>query len=405
MPSARPGRRLVVVSFAVFIALGLSAGVTGVAWPSMRATFSRPVADLGVLLAVGTVGYFLAGLTSGWLTRRLGLGDLLTLTLLFGTVSLVGYGVVDSWPLLLGCAVGVGFAGGMVDSVMNAYVALHHDTRTMNLLHAFFGIGATIGPVLVAALLTRGADWQVAYFVLASVELLLVITVLRVRRAWPTVVDPERQHGADGDFGASVISLLGLFVLYVGIEVAAGQWAYSVLTESRGLGEFGAGIWVAVYWGGLTGGRLLLGVIGDRVGPRTILHVSMAGSVVGSLIFWADPAGLGVLGLTLLGISLAGVFPILVALTPQWVGEDRAPVVIGYQIAAAAAGSASIPWVAGRIIDGFGLEALGPFLVAIALAMTVLHWLIDRAANGHSRLEQSRSPFSRATKDSNSSQP
>ncbi len=405
MPSARPGRRLVVVSFAVFIALGLSAGVTGVAWPSMRATFSRPVADLGVLLAVGTVGYFLAGLTSGWLTRRLGLGDLVTLTLLFGTVSLVGYGVVDSWPLLLGCAVGVGFAGGMVDSVMNAYVALHHDTRTMNLLHAFFGIGATIGPVLVAALLTRGADWQVAYFVLASVELLLVITVLRVRRAWPTVVDPERQHGADGDFGASVISLLGLFVLYVGIEVAAGQWAYSVLTESRGLGEFGAGIWVAVYWGGLTGGRLLLGVIGDRVGPRTILHVSMAGSVVGSLIFWADPAGLGVLGLTLLGISLAGVFPILVALTPQWVGEDRAPVVIGYQIAAAAAGSASIPWVAGRIIDGFGLEALGPFLVAIALAMTVLHWLIDRAANGHSRLEQSRSPFSRATKDSNSSQP
>ena len=405
MLSARPGRRLVVVSFAVFIALGLSAGVTGVAWPSMRATFSRPVADLGVLLAVGTVGYFLAGLTSGWLTRRLGLGDLLTLTLLFGTVSLVGYGVVDSWPLLLGCAVGVGFAGGMVDSVMNAYVALHHDTRTMNLLHAFFGIGATIGPVLVAALLTRGADWQVAYFVLASVELLLVITVLRVRRAWPTVVDPERQHGADGDFGASVISLLGLFVLYVGIEVAAGQWAYSVLTESRGLGEFGAGIWVAVYWGGLTGGRLLLGVIGDRVGPRTILHVSMAGSVVGSLIFWADPAGLGVLGLTLLGISLAGVFPILVALTPQWVGEDRAPVVIGYQIAAAAAGSASIPWVAGRIIDGFGLEALGPFLVAIALAMTVLHWLIDRAANGHSRLEQSRSPFSRATKDSNSSQP
>ncbi|MCP3974185.1 MAG: MFS transporter, partial [bacterium] len=109
--------------------------------------------------------------------------------------------------------------------------------------------------------------------------------------------------------------------------------------------------------------------------------------------------------LTLLGVSLAGVFPILVALTPDWVGEERAPSVIGYQIASAAAGSAVIPWIGGLIIDAEGLESLGPFLVAIAAAMTALHWIIDSNANGQSRLAQSRSPFSRATRDTNSSQP
>ncbi len=396
-------RRLVGVAFAVFIALGLSAGVTGVAWPSMRAEFSRPVADLGVLLAIGTVGYFLAGIAAGRMLRRLGLGNVLTLILAIGTISLVGYGVVGSWLPLLLCAVGLGFSGGMVDAVLNAYVALHHDTRTMNLLHAFFGIGATIGPLLVAATLARGFSWRLAYFVLAVVEMLLVLTVVKVRSRWPSAAESADEVHY-GRLGGSVLTLLGLFLLYVGIEVAAGQWSYSLLTENRGMGEFAAGIWVALYWGGLTGGRLALGVIGDRVGPRTILHLSMGGSVFGSAILWFDPAGLGVVGLTILGFSLAGVFPILVALTPRWVGEDRAPVVIGYQIAAAAAGAAVIPWVGGLIIDRSGLESLGPFLTAIAVAMTVVHWIIDRNANGHSRLAQSRSPFSRATRDTNSSQ-
>jgi fucose permease len=405
MPPVKLDRPLVAVGFAVFVVLGLSAGVTGVAWPSMRSAFSRPVADLGVLLAIGTVGYFIAGLAAGRLTARFGLGNVLTLIMVVGTASLAGYGLAGSWPLLLACAIGVGFSGGITDSVVNAYVALYHGTRTMNLLHAFFGIGATIGPVMVASLLSRGMSWRTAYFVLAGVGLLLVFTVMTVRNRWPAAAGDPESEGLHGRFGASVASLLGLFVLYVGIEVAAGQWAYSVLTESRGMAEFAAGIWVALYWGGLTGGRLALGVLDDRVGPRTVLHVSMIGSVIGSMLFWLDPAGFGVVGLALLGVSLAGVFPILVALTPSWVGEDRAPAVIGYQIAAAAAGAALIPWVAGLIVDGAGLESVGPFLVAIAVAMAVVHWLIDRAANGQSRLEQSRSPFSRATNDRNSSQP
>ena len=403
MSMSSSSRRLVAVAFAVFVALGLSAGVTGVAWPSLRTDFSRPLADLGVLLAIGTVGYFLAGLAAGRMTRRLGLGNVLTLILAVGTLSLIGYGIVNSWSLLLICAVGLGFSGGMVDSVVNAYVALHHDTRTMNLLHAFFGIGATIGPVLVAATVARGFSWRLAYLVLAGVEVLLLLAVAKVRSSWPTSV-PVPADVRNGRLGGSVLTLLGLFVLYVGIEVAAGQWSYSLLTESRGMGEFAGGIWVALYWGGLTGGRLALGVLGDRVGPRTVLHLSMAVSVLGSAVLWLDPAGLGVVGLTVLGVSLAGVFPTLVALTPNWVGEDRAPVVIGYQIAAAAAGAALIPWVAGLIIDRFGLESLGPFLVAIAVAMTIVHWVIDRNANGHSRLAQSRSPFSRSTRDTNSSQ-
>jgi fucose permease len=295
MSTGTPSRRLIKVAFLIFVTLGLSAGVLGVAWPSMRVDLSRPVSDLGLLLAIGTGGYFVAGLLAGRLTRLLGIGNLLTATLLLGTVSLVGYGVSQSWPVLLVSAIGLGFTSGLVDAVINAYVALRHGTRTMNLLHASFGIGATAGPILVASLLARGLSWRWTYLVLAVAEAALLVVVFVLRERWP---DPPREKAvaiSDGRVGGSVAGLLGLFFLNVGFEVTAGQWAYSVLTEGRNVAEFIAGVWVALYWGGLTGGRLLLGVVGDRISGRAILHLSMAGSVVGAIIFWWDPSGLGVL--------------------------------------------------------------------------------------------------------------
>jgi fucose permease len=396
---------LVAIAFALFIVLGLSIGVTGVAWPSMRSDFSRPLADLGVLLAVGTAGYFLAGLVAGRLTRRLGIGRTLLVILVVGSGCLAGYAVAAAWPFLLGCSIGVGFAGGTIDSVMNAYVALRHDTRTMNLLHAFFGIGATTGPVLVAAVLARGLRWQTAYFVLAGVELMLLGAVVIVRGRWPGPAAlstfTEGQHNR---LGESVFALLGMFFLYVGIEITAGQWAYSVLTEGRGLGELAAGVWVAVYWGGLTAGRLTLGVVGNRVASRSVLRLSMIGSTVGSILFWLDPVDIGVAGLLVLGFSLAGIFPTLVAMTPSWVGEEKAETVIGYQIAAASAGTALMPWLAGRVISAAGLESLGPYLLALVLIMAGLNWFIDTRASGQTRAVQKRSLFSRATRHTNSSQ-
>jgi fucose permease len=384
MSAAISPRRLAMVGFLTFIALGLTQGVLGVAWPTMRVDFGRPLPDLGNLLAISVGGYFLAGLSAGPLTRRFGTGLLLTATMALGSASLLLYAVAGSWPVLLLASAGVGFSGGLLDSVVNAYVALHHGTRTMNLLHASFGIGATTGPLLVATSLARGLSWRAAYVVLLCVELLLVVTVFVIRRRWPQGLtdDSGAVHARVG--GPLVLGLLAMFFLHVGLEVTAGQWSYSLLTQSRGVGELAAGIWVASYWGGLTGGRLLLGVIGNRVGPRRILNLSMLGTVLGAAILWWNPVGLGVGGLPIIGFSLAGIFPTLVTLTPSWVGAEKSPSIIGYQVAAASAGSAALPWAVSRLIDVRDLEILGPFLLVIALLMPVLYAFVDRHANGTS---------------------
>jgi fucose permease len=224
----------------------------------------------------------------------------------------------------------------------------------------------------------------------AAVEAVLLVTLLAMRHDWPPPPAPGPETvGPPARGGVATLGIL-LFFVYTGLEVTAGQWAFTVLVEGdRGMATATAGLWVASYWGAITVGRLALSAVATRVGPDRILAFSMAGSVVGAALFWWDPGvgpgdgGLGVLGLPLLGISLAGVFPTLVTLTPVRVGALAATRMIGYQLAAASVGAAVLPWITGRILESQGLDTLGALLVIAAAAMAGLHIALDRMARSH----------------------
>jgi fucose permease len=167
---------------------------------------------------------------------------------------------------------------------------------------------------------------------------------------------------------------LGLFFAYAGLEVGAGQWAYSWLHEGRGVAPSAAAGWVAVYWGSLTAGRIALGALTRRVAVRTLLSASLAGVPLGVLVLWArvGPAS-GAAGLGLLGLALAPIYPLLITITPERVGAAYATHAIGFQVAAFYLGTAVLPGAAGILARHAGLEILAPFLLATAAVLGVLH--------------------------------
>ncbi len=108
-----------------------------------------------------------------------------------------------------------------------------------------------------------------------------------------------------------------LFFVYTGLELTAGQWLYTLLTEARGIVPVVAGVWISVYWGSLTAGQLLSGVIVAYISVRTLLQLCMVGAILGVVLFWLKLAPwLAVGGVALLGVSLAPMFPSRIALTP-----------------------------------------------------------------------------------------
>ena len=165
-----------------------------------------------------------------------------------------------------------------------------------------------------------------------------------------------------------------VFFLYTGAEATAGQWAYSLLTEARGMAPAAAGVAASAYWGSIFVGRLAFGAIAHHVPPPTLLRLGMAGAPLAALVVCLTRSGaLGFAGLFALGLLIAPIFPLLIAETPARVGERHAAHAIGFQISAATLGAGALPALAGLLARHVGLESLGPFLLATTLLLLLLH--------------------------------
>jgi len=370
--STRPPLRILVVALGAFVMLGLVDGALGVAWPSLREAFGRGLSDLGVLLAFGSVGYLTASIGYGGLHSRYGTRALLVLGSGLLVVGVAGIAIAPMWLSVAAAATMIGLGGGLVDTGMNAHAALSFDVGSINLLHASYGVGATLGPVVITVSLVSTGVWRAGYALLVVMQVLSWVAIWRRRARWAGVEPDSSEDPPTIGRGARLWLLLMLFFLYTGVEVATGQWAFTLLSEGRGMGTAAAGAWVAGYWGGLTVGRFGFGVVGERLSSRRVLDASMVVALVGIAVLWLDPLGIGPIGLPIAGLGFAAVFPILVSLTPARIGRTASTRTMGYQLASANIGAAGIPWALGLLAEARGVTALAPglFVAATLLALT-----------------------------------
>jgi fucose permease len=364
--------RTALLALVAFVALGLPDGMLGPAWPSIRAELHQPLAALGELTALLSAGFVVSGLLSARLRARFGPGGYVAVGAAGSAVSLAVYAVSPWWSGLLAASFALGIFSGCVDTGFNAHAALHHGPRLMNALHAAYGIGATIGPLVVTAALAAGS-WRWAWTAAAVLETAVVASLWPARRGMPAA-PPERWHAETPltPQRGGLPLMLGLFFLMVGLEVAIGAWA-STLLQHRGFSRGAASAWVAAYWACFTAGRVALAAAGRRIAPATTLRASAILTLLGVVLLqWTA------LGLPVAGFGLAGMFPALITLTPFRLGADRAAAAIGYQFAAATLGSTCVVGAAGLAAQFIGIGALVPFLAAIAVALVALEFVTAR---------------------------
>jgi fucose permease len=387
--SHRPARAsLLLLAYLGFISLGLPDGLLGVGWPAIRDDFGVPTAAVGFMLAVGTAGYLTSSVAGGFTIARLGVGRLLTASTVIAASALTGYALSPSYVVLVCLAFLLGLGSGAVDSGLNAYAASAFGPRHMNWLHAFFGFGVALGPLIMTGVLQAGLSWRWGYGVVAGAQVLLAVAFgLRVA-AWadrpvdtgpdPVPAVPVRSRDTL-TLPAVWVSALS-FAIYVAIEMGAGLWAFLLLTDGRGLSVAAAGICVSAYWGSLFAGRIVFGLVAERVGSRLVLTGGVAGMLAGTvLVAVPAPATVTVAGLMIIGFAAAPVFPLMTLTTADRVGAAHADRAIGLQIGAAGLGGAVIPAGIGVILDRFGSVWLGPTLVVAAVLLLALHLLSRRS--------------------------
>ena len=175
---------LLLVAYAAFVGLGLPDAVTGVAWPSVRGAFGLDQGGLGLVLAAAAAGYLASSLGAGGLVGRFGVGGLLASSSAAVALALLGYATTGTWPVFLFCAVVLGAGGGAIDAALNLFVATAFGPRQLNWLHASYGVGAALGPLLMTAVLAAGWGWRWGYAAIAAVLAALAALYFVSRRVW-----------------------------------------------------------------------------------------------------------------------------------------------------------------------------------------------------------------------------
>lgn len=378
---------LALLAFLAFVSLGLPDGLLGVAWPSIRSGFSLPIDALGLLVAVTTAGYLTSSFLSGALLRRFRLGTVLAGSAGAAAFALLGFALAPTWPLMLSLGILAGLAGGAVDAGLNAYGARHFSGRTLNWLHASWGLGTTIGPMIVTGVLEADLNWRWAYAVAGTAQLALALTLFLARDRWhrlePDAV-PQPPSASTLSTMRRPVVWLGMltFFVYTGVELSVAYWSFSLMTLGRAVPEITAGLYVTLYWGSLMAGRVLFGLVADRVPLVPTLRIAIGAAVVGALLFWLAPTrALSLTGLMLIGLGLAPVFASLVRLTPDRVGAGHADSAIGFQIAAAGLGGAAITGLIGILASAFGLEVIGGAIFAAAVVLLLLYQSMIRQSS------------------------
>jgi fucose permease len=370
---ARPGgstllKALVFLMFAMF---AMTTDSVGTVIPRVIAEFRLGLTAGGAFQYATMSGIGIAAIGLGFLADRFGrkatiLGGLV----LFGVSSALfaaGHDFLFFVALLFFSGLGIGiFKSGALALIGDLSRSTREHARTMNLIEGFFGVGAIVGPAIVAYLLQTGASWKWIYLVAAMLCGLLILAATFARFPRPLIANEAPTHPAEAI--RLVTDPTALFfgtalMLYVAAEAAiyvwaptylalyAGEWqwlvpyAVSIFFVLRAAGRF-LGVWLlsrldwsAVIFGCSAAMALLfwVAVAGGRAAaifalPATGLFMSVLYPTINSTgISCFDKGRHGsVAGLLLFFTCLSAVLaPLAMGALGEWLGDSTYSVVLG----------------------------------------------------------------------------
>lgn len=375
---------LLAVIYLSFISLGLPDSLLGSAWPMIYPQFAVPVSFAGIISTIISLGTILSSLQSDRLTKALGAGKVTAISVAMTAAALFGFSVSGSFWMLCLWAIPYGLGAGSVDAALNNYVALHYASRHMSWLHCMWGVGASVGPYIMSYALTGGSGWQGGYRIISLLQIGLTLILLFSLPLWKNADTSGSQQAPALSLGQVLAipgakQVMGTFFCYCAIEQTTSLWASSYLVLARGVDEVTAARWAALFFLGITAGRAASGFLTMLLSDSQMIRLGECILGAGIVILGLPVGSTGALvGLLLIGLGCAPIYPCIIHSTPAHFGADRSQALIGVQMASAYTGTCLMPPLFGLIANHIQVGLLPIFLLVLLALMAFLYQQLTR---------------------------
>ncbi|KAL7424380.1 hypothetical protein Q5752_000062 [Cryptotrichosporon argae] len=427
---------MVAALFFIMFLAGWNDASQGPILPQLQAYYNVNYLVISIVWVFNALGFGLSGLTNVFLTDRFGFGIVAPL----GSVSqALGYALMcwgGPYPLFCFAFVLNGFGLGLQDAQVNALVSrLPRADIIMFLVHAVYGLGATVAPLVSTQFVERIPDRVYLYYAvslgmaLATAALVILVFAGRTedqvvgRRVddartpagscsdVPRLVEAQEQgcdQGAQTNEAAALdavrpavvaekpnstssgkmgrilrlpaVHFMAVYIMfYVGIEVTIGGWATTFIIDER-RGGANTGYITSGYFGGITVGRVVLIPVSEMIGGQNAIYVYSLIAIALEIVIWLTHSIVGnAVAFAFIGVVLGPMYPIVMMIVVNIIPGELQSGTIGWIASLGQVGSAIMPFITGGISERYGVWILQPLIIAFLGASVVLWALVPRS--------------------------
>lgn len=382
---------LLTLIYLAFISLGLPDSILGVSLPAILQEWGIPLSAGGIISMTIVGSTIVSSFTSSYIIRKIGTGKIVFISCLLTGAALLGFSVSPSFFWLIMLAIPLGLGGGSVDAALNNYVALHYKAHHMNWLHSFWGVGATLGPIIMSFALDN-SGWRSGYRIISVIQLSLSVVLFFSLSLWRKVTPIEAKSENINETARLEVLKIPVFripgvkvalttvMFYCAVEISIGLWGSTYLIHAKGFSIENAASWMALYYGGITAGRFIAGFISFKLTNTQMIRTGMILALAGITVLIL-PLGNIVTGLAIVltGLGLAPIYPSMLHETPKRFGKRMSQAMIGYQIGFAGIGAALLSPLIGLVLQHTSVFLFPVYITGIVVIMFITSEILSRS--------------------------
>lgn len=390
------------LTYMMFMMFAMTTDSVGVIIPEVIRDFGLGMTAAGSFHYATMAGIALAGISLGFLADRLGRKAAIIVGLALFSLSAFLFAVGEDFGFFIillfisGAAIGV-FKTAALALIGDISTSTRSHTATMNTVEGWFGVGAILGPAVVAWLLVSGMSWKWLYVIAGGLSLALIVTALLVR--YPKTV---KTAAPPADLKATVAMMRDPYalafslgtMLYVGVETAIYVWMPTLLAGYDGPALLLATYALSIFFVLRAAGRFLGAWMLNRYRWTTVLVVASVlifACFLGSAIFGR---GAAVYLLPLSGLFMSVIYPTLNSKGISCFAKAQHGAVAGVILFFTCISAVAAPMAMGAVSDAFGGAQYGfvlaTILAGVLFAALAVNAVLDPARSRLARFDDSQ---------------